>query len=209
MASSSPLRTGYLILYNAISAAAWSVVLYRTIVSCVDADIGFQYTYFEVGDWTRYTQTAACLEILHSLLGIVRAPVSTTLMQVASRLLLVWGIAYPFPFVTQAPFYASMLVAWSVTEVIRYSYFATSLAGIQPSILTFLRYNTFFILYPLGIFSECSLIFITSKFLQPPEKYILYSILAVYVPGSYTLYTYMMKQRSKVMGGGKSTKKTQ
>lgn len=27
--------------------------------------------------------------------------------------------------------------------------------------------------------------------------------------GSYTLYTYMMKQRSKVMGGGQSVKKTQ
>lgn len=104
-------------------------------------------------------------------------------MQVASRLLLVWGITYPFPFVTQAPFYASMLVAWSVTEVIRYSYFATTLAGIQPAFLTFLRYNTFFVLYPLGIFSECSLIFITSKFLPPTEQYMLYAILAIYVPG--------------------------
>lgn len=108
-------------------------------------------------------------------------------MQVMSRLLLVWGITYPFPFVTQAPFYASMLVAWSVTEVIRYSFFATSLAGIQPSFLTFLRYNTFFILYPLGIFSECSLIFITSKYLQGTEQYILYAILAIYVPGRSAL----------------------
>jgi very-long-chain (3R)-3-hydroxyacyl-CoA dehydratase len=116
-------------------------------------------------------------------LGIVRAPVATTIMQVMSRLLLVWAITYPYPFVTQAPSYASMLFAWSVTEVIRYSYFATSLVGLQPWFLTFLRYNTFFILYPLGIFSECSLIFITSKFLPGLEKYILYAILAIYVPG--------------------------
>ncbi|KAM0738918.1 hypothetical protein ACQRIT_006655 [Beauveria bassiana] len=207
MAPSSPLRTGYLVLYNAVSAAAWSVVLYRTVLTCVN--FGFAYTYFEVGEWTRWTQTAACLEILHSLFGIVRAPVATTIMQVMSRLLLVWAITYPYPFVTQAPSYASMLFAWSLTEVIRYSYFATSLVGLQPWFLTFLRYNTFFVLYPLGIFSECSLIFITSKFLPGPEKYILYAILAIYVPGSYILYTYMMKQRSKVFGGAQSVKKTQ
>ncbi|KAM3506147.1 hypothetical protein MY10362_002533 [Beauveria mimosiformis] len=207
MAPSSPLRTGYLVLYNAVSAAAWSVVLYRTVLTCVN--VGFAYTYFEVGEWTRWTQTAACLEILHSLFGIVRAPVATTIMQVMSRLLLVWAITYPYPFVTQAPSYASMLFAWSVTEVIRYSYFATSLVGFQPWFLTFLRYNTFFVLYPLGIFSECSLIFITSKFLPGLEKYILYAILAIYVPGSYILYTYMMKQRSKVFGGAQSVKKTQ
>ncbi|ATY64660.1 tyrosine phosphatase [Cordyceps militaris] len=207
MAPSSPLRTGYLVLYNALSCVAWAVVLYRTVTSCLT--VGYPYTYLEVGEWTRWTQTAACLEVLHSLFGIVRAPIATTVMQVMSRLLLVWGITYPFPFVTQAPFYASMLVAWSVTEVIRYSYFATSLAGLQPSFLTFLRYNTFFILYPLGIFSECSLIFITSKFLQGAEQYMLYAILAIYIPGSYTLYTYMMKQRSKVFGGAQNAKKTQ
>lgn len=115
--------------------------------------------------------------------GVVRAPVSTTAMQVASRLLLVWGIAYQYPFVTQAPFYASMLVAWSVTEVIRYSYFATTLAGIQPKLLTLLRYNTFFVLYPLGIFSECSLIFITSNYMAGMDKFVLYAILVIYVPG--------------------------
>lgn len=125
-------------------------------------------------------------------------------MQVMSRLLLVWGITYPFPFVTQAPFYASMLVAWSVTEVIRYSYFATSLAGLQPSLLTFLRYNTFFILYPLGIFSECSLIFITSKFLQGPEQYILYAILAIYVPGTYSQKKKKVLRRA-CAGKGKET----
>ena len=38
-------------------------------------------------------QSFAILEIIHSLLGWVRSPVPTTAMQVASRLILVWGIA--------------------------------------------------------------------------------------------------------------------
>ena len=109
-----------------------------------------------------------------------------TLMQVSSRFLLVWAIVDSFPFLALSPFYSSMLVAWSVTEVIRYSYFALTLSGWQPAALTWLRYNTFFILYPIGIFSECSLIYmatVPAAMRHPLEKYVLYAILVIYVPG--------------------------
>ena len=36
-------------------------------------------------------QTAACLEVVHSLIGLVNSPAFTAAMQVSSRLLLVWG----------------------------------------------------------------------------------------------------------------------
>lgn len=127
----------------------------------------------------------------------------TTIMQVSSRFLLVWLIVYPFPHLAVlSPFYSSMLIAWSVTEVIRYSFFALSLSGLTPSFLTWLRYNTFFVLYPLGISSECALVYLAT---EPAGKlgdvytYALYAVLAIYVPGAYTLYTYMMAQRRKVM----------
>jgi hypothetical protein len=73
--------------------------------------------------------------------GLVRAPLLTTLMQVASRLLLVWGIAYPFSETTKYSLaYSTMLIAWSVTEVIRYSYFVFALSGQGvPKIWTFFR----------------------------------------------------------------------
>lgn len=63
----SALNTGYLILYNFFSAVAWSVVLGRT-VSLV-ALRGPSYTYLGVGEWTKWTQTMAGMEVLHSLLG--------------------------------------------------------------------------------------------------------------------------------------------
>ena len=119
--------------------------------------------------------------------GVVRAPVSTTVMQIASRLLLVWGVVDIWPHLAQSPFYSSMLTAWSVTEVIRYSYFALSLAGWLPEVWTILRYSTFYVLYPMGITSECALIY---KAATGPSAdlawflpYIFYGILAVYVPG--------------------------
>jgi very-long-chain (3R)-3-hydroxyacyl-CoA dehydratase len=80
--------------------------------------------------------------IIGDFAGLVRAPLLTTLMQVASRLLLVWGIGYNFPDTTKySPAYSSMLVAWSVTEVIRYSYFVFVLSGMGvPRLWTWLRY---------------------------------------------------------------------
>lgn len=159
------------------------------------------------------------------IVGIVRAPLLTTLMQVASRLLLVWGVGYNFPQTTRnSPAYSGMLFAWSVTEVIRYSYFVFVLSGLGvPRLWTWLRYalfspfeavcaglltkacfryNTFLVLYPLGVASETWLIF---KAIGPAEKMrkeygvVLWAILATYVPGFYMLFTYMLGQRRKIM----------
>ncbi len=117
---------------------------------------------------------------------MVRAPVSTTAMQVSSRLLLVWGIVNNFPFLARSTAYSTMLVAWSITEVIRYSYFVIILSGYSPGLVTWLRYNTFYVLYPLGICSECWLIF---KAIEPAKRIrveyacVLQLILFIYVPG--------------------------
>ena len=58
-----------------------------------------------------------------------------TLMQVSSRLLLVWGIVNNFPFVASSAGYSSMLFAWGVTEVVRYGFFVFTLSGYSPGIL--------------------------------------------------------------------------
>lgn len=140
-ASSSPLKTTYLALYNFVSAILWSTVLGRVLV--ISAIHGTRMVYPGVGEFTKWTQTLACLEILHAAVGIVRAPLLTTAMQVASRLLLVWGVVNNFPNSTAtSPVYSTMLVAWSVTEVIRYSFFAMNLStGSVPKALMWLRYE--------------------------------------------------------------------
>lgn len=63
----SSLNKGYLILYNAISAMAWSVVLARTVSEYTQR--GRLFVYPGVGEWTKWTQTMAGMEVLHSLLG--------------------------------------------------------------------------------------------------------------------------------------------
>lgn len=79
-----------------------------------------------------------------------------------------------------------MLIAWSVTEVIRYSYFVVTLSGFKPAIITWFRYNTFFVLYPLGISSECYLIYKSiepARNVNPVYAWALQLILLIYIPG--------------------------
>ena len=89
-----------------------------------------------------------------------------------------------------------MLIAWSVTEVIRYTYFVLNLQGQVPQFISWLRYNTFYVLYPLGIASEVGLVW---KAAEPAGKdnplyaYAMYSVIAIYVPGKLFRTTWRAK----------------
>lgn len=222
---SSPAKSSYLLTYNAVSAALWAGVLYQTLAiatheirnarkagtffgsgsgNAVLAGLSSGRVFGGLEAYTRWVQTGAGLEVLHSLVGLVRAPLLTTLMQVSSRFLLVWLIAYPFPQSTMHnPAYTTMLLAWSFTEVVRYSYFVFTLSGVGvPKLWTWLRYNTFIVLYPLGVSSECWLVYSAIPLASRIRKeygIALWAILAVYVPGIYILFTHMLKQRRRVI----------
>ena len=109
-------------------------------------------------------------------------------MQVSSRLGLVWPIVSAHPtHTTPSPFYSTMLLAWSITEVIRYSYFVLHLRGYVPEFATWLRYNTFYILYPVGILSEMVMVLKTigpaGREWGTGAQWALLGALAAYVPG--------------------------
>ncbi|KAF8520332.1 PTPLA-domain-containing protein [Hysterangium stoloniferum] len=159
-------------------------------------------TYAAVGWQTAAVQSFAFLEVIHCLLGWVRSPIMTTAAQVASRLILVWGIAYQYEAARHNPFYASMVLSWSITEVIRYSFYAANKLQSEPKWLLWLRYSTFYILYPTGAGSEAFLIFSTipSQFTAWNEwDSLRASMFFIWWPGLYVMYTYMIKQRRKVL----------
>ncbi|PYH80876.1 phosphatase-like protein [Aspergillus uvarum CBS 121591] len=209
-----PLTKPYLILYNALNFTLWATCTVQGLTHLATGTplpLIFQKVY----PLLLITQSLALLEILHSLAGLVRAPVTTTVMQVASRILLVWGIMYPFQgrivggtatAVTQTGDYAFLgcLTAWGVTECIRYGFFVCQVSGLGvPGWWAWLRYNTFYVLYPLGISSECVMVV---QALAPAADevssaywWFLVVVLGVYVPGSYILYTHMIAQRRKAL----------
>ena len=56
-----------------------------------------------------------------------------------------------------SPLCLMVLVAWALTEIIRYPYYLSSLLNVKPGLLTWLRYNMFIILYPMGGVGETCL----------------------------------------------------
>jgi very-long-chain (3R)-3-hydroxyacyl-CoA dehydratase len=227
--TASTLTTNYLLAYNALSLLLWTTLLGRAIllIPVLLSHHKLHGLYDALfSPLLKYTQTLALLEILHALLGLVRASPLTTGMQVASRILLVWGVLDRYPDLVSTTnkwgrvsvgmtgtdyAFTGMILAWSVTEVIRYGYFVYTL-GISPRVpgwLIWLRYNTFFVLYPVGISSECALIWLAMTPAHENKEGTMEMfyrlVLAIYVPGSYILYTHMMAQRKKVLKGkGKS-----
>ncbi|KAJ3377465.1 hypothetical protein HDU92_008250 [Lobulomyces angularis] len=194
------LRKTYLVAYNFASLIGWAYALYL-LTTVKDSSRSFEKT----GDIVTYVQTMAVLEIFHALLGLVKTPVITTIIQVFSRLTLVWLICYNFnqTSVTKEFAYSSMVFAWSVTEIIRYSYYGLNLLGFNPKFLVWCRYTFFYLLYPIGAGSEWILIYksldlATVKF-GLNAYYAFVALLIIYVPGFYVMYTHMIVQRKKYL----------
>jgi hypothetical protein len=90
-------------------------------------------TFGRVGPTTAFVQTFAILEVVHVLLKWVRSPLATTIMQVSSRLFLVWAITEQFPAVSNLP---HVLYVSSTRSLIRFvqipSTLPWSLLGLPP-----------------------------------------------------------------------------
>ncbi|KAF9289019.1 hypothetical protein BGZ68_010174 [Mortierella alpina] len=206
-----PIINLYLIAYNWVSFAAWSYVLVQTVRTLLETGYDYTKVYAVVGDHLVWVQTAALLEVFHSLFGLVKSPVGTTAMQVASRLLLVWGICTLFPVAEVRSYWAftTMTIAWCITECIRYAYYALNLVNLGPSWLIWCRYTFFYILYPVGAGSEAIEIYQSLPFahtIHPGYYYFLCAMLCIYPPGFFVMYTHMMGQRKRYLAPKKSTK---
>ncbi|KAB8230042.1 putative membrane protein [Aspergillus alliaceus] len=193
-----PPKTIYLLLYNSLSTILWLRILLTVLTTQTPIS-----TYSTVEPWTRYTQTLAIAEIIHSATGITRAPIFTTFTQVFGRCVQVWAVNYAFPEITTPSWaYPSMLLAWSAADTIRYLYFVVMLArGPVPGPLKWLRYSVFFVLYPIGIGSEWWLMFNAARATSSCVVAGIFGFfLVLYGPGTPMMYKYMVNQRRKVLG---------
>ncbi|PAN32270.1 hypothetical protein PAHAL_5G474500 [Panicum hallii] len=209
----------YLSVYNWVVFYGWVQVLYCTTWTLLAK--GHESVYEAVEQPLLFAQTSALLEILHAIIGFVRSPVSATLPQLSGRLFVTWGILWSFAETHSHVLVTSLVLSWSITEVIRYSFFGLKEAfGIIPYWHLWLRYSTFFVFYPIGLVSELGLVYAalpsikaSGKYcLEMPDKWnfsfsyyyfcIILSIL--YIPGFPYLFHYMLTQRKKALSKAKA-----
>jgi very-long-chain (3R)-3-hydroxyacyl-CoA dehydratase len=101
-ADGSVLRRLYFSVYNWVVFIGWAQVLLSMILALLDD--GHEAVYAAIERHLLFAQTAAIMEILHSILGLVRSPVSSTLPQITGRLFMIWGILRSFPEVISGPY---------------------------------------------------------------------------------------------------------
>eukprot|EP00048_Salpingoeca_helianthica_P005841 m.92232 g.92232 ORF g.92232 m.92232 type:complete len:782 (-) comp13770_c4_seq1:67-2412(-) len=224
----------YLVAYNAVLTVGWAQILLLTLRRITLCDSSSNATdfvpswvpqlqghlcYTENDDdlfwWIKIFQTAAFMEIVHAVLRLVSSAVGTTVQQVFSRLMLVWAVVYLFPNVTALPAFAYMVLAWSITEVIRYSWYAAKDLSGAPSFLTWCRYTFFYVLYPLGVTGE--LILVNNAISQAHARaegtadpfdgslaavyaLVMRAMSLLYIPLFPMLYLHMISQRKKQLG---------
>jgi len=211
----------YLFIYNAVQVLGWSIILMKTIDGLFH---GYTYArlYASVAFELQIFQTAAVLEILHTLVGIVRSPIGTTTMQVYSRVMVVWPVLHTVSDARNSIGLPMLLLAWSITEVIRYSFYAFGLINMTPYLLVWLRYTLFIVLYPTGALGEVFTIIASLHevgikkhwTVEMPNianvafsyYYFLIFCTLLYIPGFPQMYLYMFGQRKKVLQADKKEK---
>lgn len=152
-------KSNYLLSYNALSFCLWTTITLRALLLLpFVAPEGRVYGVYDAifSPLLTTTQSLALLEIIHAVLGVVRASPMTTAMQVASRLVVVWGVLAAFPEIVAgreiigirtrstgkagAWAFVGCVMAWGPTEMVRYGFFVAQLwTGRVPELLTWLR----------------------------------------------------------------------
>jgi len=213
----------YLILYSLLQFCGWS----RGLQLFLGGD---KIAATELITTLTYLQMA---EILHAALGMVGGSPVTTGMQILSR---VWVVQVfcchnALKLVSNDDGVGNLslyflVLAWSVTEIVRYLYYATNTAGLKIAPLTWLRYSMWPVLYPMGVSGElgvinvalpaliekqgmlakqggdCSLAGSCGIFTKLTTAIGFAPLVLLWVSALYMLMSMMAANRRKVLGGG-------
>jgi len=149
-------------------------------------------------------QSMAILEVVHSLFRLVRSPLFTTVLQVGSRIVILYVYTYWAPECHRHWSLVLMVGSWCLVEVPRYLFYALNLspqfAGPKmPFPLLWLRYSLFIVLYPTGISGELiqAYIALTTYYTRDSifERWWLVYLFLAYIPGSPIMIMTMWKNR--------------
>ncbi|CAH1183756.1 unnamed protein product [Phaedon cochleariae] len=204
----------YLISYNGIQTIGWSYLLYQLAGHYLTSSE--RSLYDTVKCTVAVFQNAAVLEVVHAATGLVRSDPIITAFQVASRVLVVCGVLMATASARESIGLSLALLAWCVTEIIRYSLYTLTIVGSVPHFLKYLRYTLFIGLYPLGITGELLCLYAAQRevgdgklySILMPNKYnfifnyqhVLIFIMLLYIPLFPQLYLHMFSQRKKALG---------
>ncbi|OQV15415.1 putative Very-long-chain (3R)-3-hydroxyacyl-CoA dehydratase 2 [Hypsibius exemplaris] len=199
----------YLIVYNVVQLFCWATG-FTELVRCL---LTKEDLWTVVGPGLKIYQTLAILEIVHTVVGLVKSSPAITSFQVFSRLMVLWGALAYSESARQSVGFPMLFGAWTLAEMIRYSFYLAALFKKQPYPLVWLRYSMFIILYPLGVAGELLVMYNTLPKVAAEQPfaslapgdlnwayYAYVAIMVLYIPVFPVLYGHMLSQRKKALG---------
>lgn len=186
--------------FNALSCFGWAYVWWITVNAYLE-DLSPADLWDRVALPLKITQTAAVLEVLHALFGVVRSPVVTVAMQVASRIVLLWGYTAWVPLSQQHWSLYMMVGSWATVEVPRYLFYFLNFVQKPVAYPVFwIRYSLFAFLYPSGVSGEMLQVFTALPYLKtaaPALRIFSYVLFVIYLGGAPFMYFNMVGIRKK------------
>uniref|UniRef100_A0A3Q2TF76 Very-long-chain (3R)-3-hydroxyacyl-CoA dehydratase n=1 Tax=Fundulus heteroclitus TaxID=8078 RepID=A0A3Q2TF76_FUNHE len=199
------LATAYLVIYNVVMTAGWLVIAVG-LVRAYLARGSYHGLYYSIEKPLKFFQTGALLEVREAL-RLRRC----CLFRVQGMTFL-WSLVS----VQSEDSVLLFVTAWTVTEIIRYSFYTFSLLNHLPYLIKWARYTFFIVLYPMGVSGELLTIYAALPYVQKtglysvtlPNKYnfsfdyyaFLILVMISYIPLFPQLYFHMIRQRKKVLG---------
>ncbi|KAI5621248.1 very-long-chain (3R)-3-hydroxyacyl-CoA dehydratase 2, partial [Silurus asotus] len=200
------LATAYLVIYNVIMTAGWLVIAVGLVRAYLTRG-SYHGLYYSIEKPLKFFQTGALLEVSACKLGVcedvhISCIGATARVQTCDN--------------TDEDSVLLFVVAWTITEIIRYSFYTFSLLNHLPYLIKWARYTFFIVLYPMGVAGELLTIYAALPYVQKtglysvtlPNKYnfsfdyytFLILTMVSYIPLFPQLYFHMLRQRKKVLG---------
>ena len=203
----------YLILYNFLQLCGWSFFFFKGINLIINSK-SFQEIYLDTHLILEYCQYGAFMEIIHSIIGLVRSSIFATSIQIIGRIIIVVILQFFKSAISKG--YLLIFFAWSIVEIVRYTYYIINLLQKEfvkfniPYLLIWCRYSFFIVLYPIGVSGEMITVWNAKKDFSKFILYqgnnfnftvanLIYPIWLFYIPALVYLYGYLFKQRRKVL----------
>ncbi|KAF6990496.1 hypothetical protein CFC21_007680 [Triticum aestivum] len=197
----------YLLAYNSLQAIGWSVALLR-LLPCLAPPVSVRPAYAAAGDLICFLQTCAVLETVHAAVGLVPTSPFLVFLQWGGRTHFILALLRQTPEVQGSPSVLITFMAWSISEVIRYSHYALTTLKVCPAWLTYLRYTAFIPLYSIGVGPGETLPFVKerdlysgffAKFSMSYHSFLV-GVLLCYPLLWLKLYLHVFKQRKSKLG---------
>ncbi|XP_028561206.2 very-long-chain (3R)-3-hydroxyacyl-CoA dehydratase 3 [Podarcis muralis] len=214
------LKRGYLFMYNLVQFLGYSwIFVNMTVRLFMLGKDSFFDTFHTMADMMYFCQTLSLIEIVNTLIGLIRAPFMPVILQVFGRnfvLLIVLGGVEEMQSKAVVFF---IFYIWSMVEIFRYPFYMLSCLDIEWKILTWIRYSIWMPLYPLGILAEAVSIIqaipvfsSTGRFsfmlpyplnITVPFSLFLQFYLVFLFLGPFVNFRYLYKQRKRHLGSKK------